>query len=214
MLGLEQDRLKRWDGVLLCLFATSEGLLGWLVVLHLGLVFFYQMFTPEALMWACGHGFRHPLTLSPQMMDFLLDRKIASFDCASLLPDAPTGPPGFFIRAQIWLAWPVAVLWRILGLRQPWLRWLPSSLRVTPPEHSSWHVVFLGRLLAVLATLVISLSPVAVGMICLLRDFSKGPFFLWAIAVLVLAAQASHNNATFPRGGGRSDGGAWLWLPG
>jgi hypothetical protein len=191
MLGLEKDRFERWDGVLLCLFATLGALLGWLVVLRVGSVFFYQMFTPEALMWACGHGFRYPLTLSPQMIDFLLDRKIASFDCASILPNAPAGPPGFFIRAQIWLAWPVAILWRILGPTQTAMAPLAAFLAASYAAGAFVLArVFLGRTLAVLATLVISLSPVAVGMIFLLRDFSKAPFFLWGLALLVLAARS------------------------
>src|SRR5271166_6139545 len=117
MLGLEGERWRTWDWGLFALSAALGGVLAWLVVLRIGSVFFYQMFTPEALMWACGHGFRRPLTLSPAMSDFLLYRRVPNFECASIAVNTVSRPPGLFARSQIYLSWTVVKLPRFRGHR-------------------------------------------------------------------------------------------------
>jgi hypothetical protein len=54
---------------------------------------------------------------------------------------------------------------------------------------------FVPRVLAALATLALALSPVAMGQIFALRDFSKGPFLLWTISLIVLAARGLSGDA-------------------
>ena len=192
MLTLERDRWSAGDSVLLVVFAALGGTLAALLVLRIGSVFFYQMFTPEVLLWACGHGFHHPLGLSLQMTDFLLLRKVPSFNCASIPPDIATGPPGFFFRAQLYLSWVVAALWRLAGPTQTAVAPLAAVLGV---GYATGCFMlsrgFLERVLAVVAALALTLSPVAIGMVFMLRDYSKAPFFLWAIALLVLAVRAN-----------------------
>jgi hypothetical protein len=191
MFGSERDSLDVRDGVLLALFAALGGALAWLVVVSAKSLFFYQMFTPEALMWACGHGFRHPLPPSPEMVDFLLHRNVPSFDCALIVPDAPTGPPGFFFLSELYLSWVVAALWRLLGPTQ--MAIAPLAVLLGAGYATGAYALarlFLGRVLAIVAGLALALSPVAIGLILSLRDFSKGPFFLWGIALLVLTARA------------------------
>ena len=192
MLGLQRDGLNAWDGLLLTLLALLGGALAWLVIMGVGSAFFYQMFIPEALMWACGHGSRHPLTLSPAMADFLLERRTAAFDCASIASAAPTGPPGFFFRSQLYLSWTVAWLWRLLGPTQVAIAPLAAALGAGYATGAyALARLFFGRVFSTLGALALTLSPVAIGMVFMLRDFSKAPFFLWGIALLVLAARAS-----------------------
>jgi hypothetical protein len=181
----------RWpDGIAIAGFAILGGTIAWVLVHQLGSVFFYQMFTPEALMWACGHGFRHPLVLSPDMANFLLHRSIPAFDCATIDRDLITGPPGFFFRLQLYFSWIAAGLWRFLGPTQ--MAIAPLAVLLGAGYATGGFMLarsFLPRVLAALAALALALSPVAIGQIFALRDFSKGPFLLWTISLIVLAAR-------------------------
>ena len=112
MPGLDRARLGRLDGMLLSTFAALGGTLAWLIVRQVGSVFFYQMFSPETLMWACGQGLRNPLVLSSEMADFLLRRSVPTFNCATIAPLAPTGPPGLFFHTELYLNLVAAGLWR------------------------------------------------------------------------------------------------------
>jgi hypothetical protein len=187
---LDPPPLSSRDRLPLALFASLGGLLAWWIVHQLGSVFFYQMFMPEALMWACGRGFRHPLVLPSGMMDFLFHRSIPSFTCASIPADLPTGPPGFFFHMQLYLSWAAAALWRLLGPTQ--LATAPLAALLEAGYAAGAYLLarlFLSRFLSIIAALALILSPVALGQIFSLRDFSKGPFFLWGISLLVLAAR-------------------------
>ncbi|GAU83452.1 glycosyltransferase family 39 protein [Bosea sp. BIWAKO-01] len=181
----------RWpDGIIIAGFAILGGTIAWVLVHQLGSVFFYQMFTPEALMWACGHGFRHPLVLSPEMANFLLHRSVPAFDCATIDPDLATGPPGFFFQLQLYFSWIAAGLWRFLGPTQVAIAPLAAFLGAGYATGSFILArSFLPRVLAALAALALAVSPVALGQIFSLRDFSKGPFLLWTISLIVLAAR-------------------------
>ena len=191
MLGSERDHWRIADSLLMALFAALGGTLASLLVVRVGWIFFYQMFTPEVLMWACGHSFRHPLPPSSAMVNFLLEHRPAAFDCASISPDAPTGPPGFFVRSQLYFSWIVAWLWRLLGPTQTAVAPLAAALGAGYATACFFVArLFLPRMLSVVAAAALTSSPVAIGMVFMLRDYSKAPFFLWAIALLVLAVRA------------------------
>lgn len=195
-------RFTRAHTLLLACFAALGAYLGWDLIGRAGSVFFYQMFTPEALMWACGRGFVHPLTLSPEMLDFLLYRRAAHFDCTSIPADLLTGPPGFFSRMQIYLTWAAAGLWRWLGPSQMSLA--PLVMTLTAGYAAAAFCLarlFLPVGLAILAAAVITLSPVATSMIFQLRDYAKAPFFLWVIALLVMAVRADETKGRAWRAG-------------
>jgi hypothetical protein len=148
------------------------------------------MFTPEALMWACGRGFRHPLVLSLEMVSFLLRRSLQTFDCSTIAATLPSGPPGYFPRLQLYLTWAAAFSWWLLGPTQTAMAWL--AMLLNGGYAGGCYLLsrlFLGRIPAVVATLALVLSPIALGLIVNLRDFSKGPFFIWAIVLLVLAVR-------------------------
>jgi hypothetical protein len=124
------------------------------------------------------------------MVHFLLTRSLSAFDCASFPPDLTTGPPGLFFKIQIYMSLAAAGLWRLLG---------PTQLAIAPLAATfagayaaggfALMRMFLPRVLAVAAASVLTLSPVALTQIASLRDYSKGPFILWALAVLILAAR-------------------------
>jgi hypothetical protein len=178
------------DGLFAVGFTVLGGSLAWALVHEIGSVFFYQMFTPESLMWACGHGFRNPLTLSPEMLRFLLTRNLAAFDCASIPPDLTTGAPGIFFKIQVYMSLTAAGLWRLLGPTQ--MAMAPLAVVFAAAYAAGGFVLtraFLPRLLAIAAASVLTLSPVALTQIISLRDYSKGPFIVWAIALLILAAR-------------------------
>lgn len=155
-----------------------------------GAVFFYQMFTPEALVAACGLGFRRPDVLSPEMVQFLLHRSLPAFDCAGIAADR-LGPPGFFHGMQLYMGMSAAALWSLLGVTQSAM--VPLAAAFGAAYGAGGFVLarlFLPWPLAALAGAVIALSPVALTQVFLLRDYSKGPFFLWALALLVLTLRA------------------------
>ncbi|HEX4571325.1 MAG TPA: hypothetical protein VH184_12915 [Dongiaceae bacterium] len=56
MLGLDQTGFGWGDRLLVMLYVVLGAILAWFIVQQAGSVFFYQMFTPEALMWACARG--------------------------------------------------------------------------------------------------------------------------------------------------------------
>jgi hypothetical protein len=189
MVGIS-DRFDGRDGALLTFFAGLGAAIAWVLVYQSGSVWLLQMFTPEALMWACGHGFRHPLDASDGMIDFLLHRRVPAFDCSTIAPNIKTGPPGIFFRIQLYLSLSAAGLWRLLGPSQVALAPLAAFLGAAYAAGGYLlSRLFLGRLFSTISALAIATSPVAIGLMFRLRDFSKGPFFLWTIVLLVLAAR-------------------------
>lgn len=205
------------------LLAALGAALGVLVLRQMGGVFLYQGFMPEALMAACGRGFRHPLALNPAMMAFLWDRTLPAFDCADL-PPGPGGPPGLFHLVQRSLSWGTALSWRLAGITQMGLWPLAALLGAAQGAAALLAArLFLPRLAALPVALLVLLSPVALGMMFMLRDFSKAPFFLAVVAGLVLAARARGWRPLLLAAGGvgafagagfglRQDLGLFLWL--
>jgi hypothetical protein len=192
MIWIDGDRFDRRDAALITILAILGGILAWLLARQTASFFFYQAFTPEALMWACGHGFRHPLSLSPAMVDFLLRRSAPRFDCASIAEGAETGPAGIFFLVQIYLSLAVASLWRLFGPTQLAL-WPLAALLFAAYATGTYAVarLFFNRAISAVGALALTLSPVAFGMVFALRDFSKAPFILWGMALTVLAARTN-----------------------
>lgn len=191
MLGHDTQRFDRWDATVLAALSALGAVLAWFLVRQTGGAFFYQSFTPEALMWACGRGFQHPLGLSPAMVDFLLHRRVPVFDCAGIPADATTGPPGFFFRVQIYFSYAVALSWRLFGTSQTAI-WPFAALLAAGYATGAYMFarLFLNRGLAVAVAVLVTVSPIAVSLIFLLRDFAKAPFFLWTLVLVVLALRA------------------------
>ena len=153
--------------------------------------FFYQQFTPEIVMWACGRGLLNVVDKPAALLDFLFGRQPV-FDCGALDLVRHTQAPGFFLKSQLYLDMVVGALWRVFG----------ASYAALWPIFALLHGAYaagcfaLARLfyrlpLALGLGILATLSPVAVGMLFALRDYSKAPFFVWCIVLLLMALRAA-----------------------
>lgn len=158
-----------------------------LYFLSAGYTFFYQTMTPESALWACGHGLIHPREISAPFALFL-SGGTATLGCDQLIPSLPTGPPGLFAKVQPYFTWSAALLWRAFGLNYKGLAPLIFILYGT--YGCGCYAVarlFLGRALAFVAGAYLLIAPAAISMALTLRDFSKAPFFVCSIALLITA---------------------------
>ena len=128
-----------------------------------------------------------PAGVSEELAAFLLGN-VQSFDCANIDANGPFGPIGLFASLQPWLTWLAALLWRQFGVNQTALLPLVAVLAgLYAAGCYALSRLFLGRLLAIVAGVVLSMSPAATEMAIYLRDSSKAPFFIWALVFLMLA---------------------------
>ncbi|MCP3370973.1 hypothetical protein [Bradyrhizobium cajani] len=179
----------RPDWVLGVGFALLGAVLGAAVLYQSRMLYFYQAFMPEMVYSACGHGFvRSPVT-PPPMVDFLFGRSPV-FDCATI-GIAPEEPAGIFFRTQLYLGWAVSALWRVTSISYSNLWPLVSAL-VGAYACGCFVLVrlFFARWPAAAGAALLALSPVMLSMVPYFRDFSKAPFFIWAIVFLILTIRA------------------------
>nr|CAD6436811.1 hypothetical protein REQ54_04100 [Rhizobium sp. Q54] len=179
--------MKRPDMSLALAVAAAGAIVGTMIVLQGSAVFFYQTFTPELVYSACGYGLHHPGSVPPKLLAFLV-RESLTFDCADLEPVSDLGPPGLFAVLQIYFSWIVALIWRISSVSYTNLWPLVGFL---VGLHLSGCFVllrqFFNRIPAAVGALFLTLSPVGLPIVLSLRDYGKAPFFIWAVAFLVLA---------------------------
>jgi hypothetical protein len=171
------------------LFAFGA-MIGAATILNAGNTFFYQQFTPELVMWACGRGFVY-VADKPQALHQFLFGLQPNFDCRVLDQIQHTQAAGVFVQKQLYLDVPVALLWRLLGVSYAALWPLFAVL------HGAYAAgcyalarLFYRRWVAFALAVFLALSPVAVAMLFTLRDYSKAPFFIWCIVLLLLALRA------------------------
>lgn len=160
-----------------------------LVFFQSGALYFYQSYMPELIYSACGFGLVHPVEVPRAVLDFLLART-TTFDCATLGTPA-LQPPGFFVQIHLYLALAVSMLWRVSSIEYRNL-WPLISLLGAAYAGGCFVLLrlFFGRLSAFVGGIVLALSPVMLSMVMFLRDFAKGPFFVWSIVLLLLALRA------------------------
>ena len=173
----------------LAVFAAGFGV-GILYLLHAKFVFFYQAYMPEVLMSACGRGQIYPDWLQPEVMSFLKGAR-RSFDCSEVAAvDAPPGI-GNFTATHFYLAWVVRQLWTAFGVGYLSLWPLVGALHGAYAAGSfALARLFFGRRPALLVGLAVTVSAVSVPMLFLLRDYSKAPFIIWAVVLLLLLLRA------------------------
>ena len=171
------------------LVAVVGGVLGLRVFLDANYLFFYQNFLPEIVYAVCGHGFVRPLVIEGALKAFLLQQTPA-FDCAELSLEA-LGPQGYFASIQPALNALVSALWSppILEIAELWPLPLVASAALAGGGFVLLRL-FLPLGLAVAGALLLAASPVALSLVLSFRDYVKAPFFLWAIAFLVLALRS------------------------
>ncbi len=186
--------------VLAALVCAAVGALAaTLVFFKTGQLYFYQSYMPDLIYAACGFGLVHPAEIPQAASDFLF-LKVTSLDCAALGVPAAIDSPSLFTQAHLYLAFVVSTLWRISSVKYQNL-WPLVALLAGGYAAAGFAVLrlFFGRLFATGGGLVLSLSPVTLSMIALLRDFSKGLFIVWAIVLLLLARRARSRNSLLAR---------------
>ena len=179
--------LRRWtcDWLIAITFFALGGTISVIFYQKIGYTFFYQNFTPESILWACGFDFAHPKNTIEQLIPFFKG-DINNFDCDKLSKPLLHDTTSVFSKGQPYLPWSAAILWKWLGVSYSSLNFLVFLL---------WGGYVAGifllfrqfstKLLSIFGTLFITLSPVMVHMLGDLRDFSKAPFIIWALYFLI-----------------------------
>lgn len=151
----------------------------------IGYTHFYQNFVPEAILWACGHEFLFPKHTITELIPFLKGQAL-SFDCKTLPVLDLHNTTSEFAGVQPYLTWSVALLWKWFGVNYQALS--PLIFILWGAYTSGIYLLFrqfCNKWIAILAALFICLSPVMIHMIGSLRDFSKAPFIIWALFLLI-----------------------------
>jgi len=182
--------MKRLDLALALAVATVSAAAGVLIAIQGSTFFFYQNFTPELVYFACGHGLQHPGSVPPKLLTFLL-RESQTFDCADLEPITNLGPPGLFVTIQIYFSWIVALIWRISSVSYANL-WPLAGFLVGFYSAGCFIIlrIFFKRIIATAGALFLTFSPMGLPVVVSLRDYGKAPFFIWAVAFLILASRS------------------------
>jgi hypothetical protein len=182
-------RLRDVDWILALLFLGMGCAIGYRFLFDVGVTNFYQLWMPATVMWACGQGLVDPATIPPTLSAFL-SMEISRFDCGDLASVARTSDASPFFYAHVYLGLAAAVFWR---LQEVSYISLAPVLGILYGAYAMGCFVllrlFVNRLFASCAAVVVSVSPVAISTLSNLRDFSKAPFVIWAIVLLVLAVR-------------------------
>jgi hypothetical protein len=163
--------------------------IGFRILLEFGFTNFGQEWMPAAVMWACGYGLVDPASTPPTLLAFL-KMETLNFDCRDLASVGRLDHTTAVINANLYLGLAAAVFWRLLGVSY---FSLAPLLGIFYGAYVAGCFVllrlFIGRGPAVFATAILAISPVAVNMLRNFRDFSKAPFIIWTISLLILAVR-------------------------
>lgn len=153
--------------------------------------FFQELFGP-AVMFACGQGWANPVDAeAPALQAFLHPAmhvthppEMDACDGQSLPGDIPTAPWSSFQQRQRYLIYAAGFLWRIFGVS--WAALAPLYGLFYGLSAVALYALFrlgMGRPIAIAATLLLIFSPIQLNNLLRLRDYSKAPFILLAIAL-------------------------------
>lgn len=175
----------RWSDVALAMvLACIGGAIGRGFVADVGSLFFYQNLMPAAVMHACGHGLGEPLA-RPEALTAFLARSVTAFDCKQLA-GIPTQPLSPFTHVHYYLALAVGETWRWMGVSYGALWPIVALLHgAFAAGCFTFARLFVPRLIALVAGVAMTISPVSVSMLFLFRDYAKAPFIVWACVLLV-----------------------------
>ncbi|MDO9022991.1 glycosyltransferase family 39 protein [Zwartia sp.] len=146
---------------------------------------FYLFFTPESIAWACGQGFKFPISPVIEIAKFSQDPNFI-FDCSFLYEVNFYDHAGFFSKVQPYLTWLTAFCWRLFGISYASLipiLYVLYALYISGVYFLSRQ--FLNNSSSFLIAIFIAISPISAYMGVELRDFSKAPFFIWALIFLI-----------------------------
>jgi len=155
--------------------------------------FFYQFFIPESISWACGKGFVLPESPVLEYGRFATG-SIFNFDCSVLDSVKFLDQTGFYYKIQPYLTWLVALCWRFFGTSYESL--IPITYALYGVYISGVFLLcrqFLNPISSCLIAIFIAISPLSAYMAIELRDFSKAPFFIWALYFLIKSVRSTNN---------------------
>src|SRR5215210_230744 len=188
--GADGSQLK-WDLAISGALGCVAAVVAYVFIRDYGRAFFYQSFMPAIVMYACGHGFVEPV-VRPAELALFLAGSAPAFDCNVLAQTGQTQAPVPFTYSHLYLAIAVGQTWRWMGVSYQKLWPLLALL------HAAYVVgafalarLFLQRGVSIIVALLIAVSPVAVSMMFVLRDYAKAPFVVWTVVLLLLAIRAS-----------------------
>ncbi|NJL73357.1 MAG: hypothetical protein HC888_18410 [Candidatus Competibacteraceae bacterium] len=155
--------------------------------------FFQELFGP-AVLFACGHGWANPVDAeAPALQAFLHPAMhvnhppaTGACDCHDVPKDLPTAPWSSFQQRQRYLIYAAGFLWRIFGVS--WAALAPLYGLLYGLSALALYALFrlgMHRPIAITATLLLISSPIQLNNLLRLRDYSKAPFILLAIALVV-----------------------------
>lgn len=178
---------NKWakDYLVAIFFFVLGGSIALIFYQKIGYTFFYQNFVPEAILWACGHDFLFPKQTIAELIPFLKGQAL-SFDCKTLPNLDLHNTTSEFAGVQPYLTWSVAFLWKWFGVNYRALN--PLIFVLWGAYTAGIYLLlrqFCNKWVAILAALFICFSPVMIHMIGSLRDFSKAPFIIWALFLLI-----------------------------
>jgi len=186
--------LRDVDWILALIFLGAGCAIGYRFLVDFGVTNLDQQWMPAAVMWACGQGLHDPASSPPALTAFL-KMELPSFDCRDLISVGAADHTNAVINTQLYLGLAAAVSWRLLGV---------SYLSLSPLLGVLYGAyvagcfvllrLFLSRGLAAFAAAILAVSPIAVTMLRHLRDFSKAPFIIWALVLLILAVREHRSN--------------------
>jgi len=173
-----------------------------LVILAWRYVFFYPAFMPSAILWACGLGAREAIDRPEALTAFTLLQSL-SFDCGALSEVRETTEIGLYAKAHLYLGMIAALLWRTLGVAHVSL-WPLVAVLYGAYAAACFRLVRLYApfWLAVGVGLILAASPSALSIAWSVRDFSKAPFILWAVVLLITATRVERRSSLVSLAGG------------
>jgi hypothetical protein len=144
---------------------------------------FYQLYFEPSVMVACGKGFGITYQQSKPVEDFVQRRRDA-LDCAELPGDVAIDNRFFYQAAWTYLLYTVGLFWRVFGIS--WSGMAPLFGVFFAATTTLAFAIFrlgMGRVLAVIGSLVIAVSAMHLTNLPHLRDYSKAPFTLALILI-------------------------------
>ena len=147
--------------------------------------FFYQTYFEPAVMVACGRGFlvTHP---QPPAVRAFLFQETDRFSCDELPRDLKVGTQGLYQRPWRYLMTTVAIAWKVLGISWSGLAPLFGLFfgATTVLVYALARLV-VGRIAASACAAALVVSPMQLANLPHLRDYSKAPFTVALVMILV-----------------------------
>jgi hypothetical protein len=153
---------------------------------------FYQEYFAAAVAEGCGMGFTNLNAAAVPAFDEFLKTTRDSVSCADVAR-APASPPSFFQIGHRYLMGAIALVWRVRGAVS-WSGLAPLFGilfgATVAMGYAIGRIVF-GRVLSSAIALALMFSAINLGLMPLLRDYAKAPFFLGTLALLGVMVKGS-----------------------